>query len=206
MAGRFITLEGIEGAGKSTIARVIRDRLQERGIPVLLTREPGGTVLAEKVRDIVLQRESERISPLTETLLMFAARGIHLENLIRPALQQGTWVVCDRFTDATRAYQGGGRGVDASLIEHLATALHGDLSPDCTLLLDLPPELGLQRARQRGAPADRFEEERAQFFMRVREAYLDLARREPLRFRVVDASQPLEAVQAQVIGILDQLS
>lgn len=201
--GRFITLEGIEGAGKSTIAQIARDWLSARGISVLVTREPGGTLLAERVREIVLQRDSEHISPLTETLLMFAARGIHLENLIRPALARGDWIICDRFTDATRAYQAGGRGVDPALIEQLATALHGDLAPDCTLLLDLPVRLGLERARRRGAEEDRFEQEREQFFERVRYAYLALARREPHRVHVVDAGQSLQSVQAQVIAVLE---
>ncbi len=203
--GRFITLEGIEGAGKSTVATMVRDWLRGRGKHVLLTREPGGTQLAERVRDIVLQRDTENISPVTETLLMFAARGIHLENLIRPALMRGEWIVCDRFTDATRAYQGAGRGVDGALIDQLAKSLHGDLWPDCTLLLDLPVPVGMQRARSRGAPADRFEQEREQFFERVRNAYLEIARREPRRMHVVDASQPLESVHRQIEAILEAL-
>src|SRR6201999_3667251 len=131
--GRFITLEGIEGAGKSTVARIVCDWLAKRSIPTRLTREPGGTPLAERVRQIVLERGTEQLSPATETLLMFSARGIHVENLIRPALARGEWVVCDRFTDATRAYQGSGRGVDPALIDTLAATVQGTLQPDCTL-------------------------------------------------------------------------
>jgi dTMP kinase len=204
--GRFITLEGIEGAGKSTVARSVCDWLGRHSIRATLTREPGGTPLAERVRQIVLERGEERLSAPTETLLMFAARGIHLENLIRPALGRGEWVVCDRFTDATRAYQGGGRGVDPAWIEALATQVHGDLQPDCTLLLDLPVSVGLERARRRRAgAADRFEAEAQAFFERVRAAYLELARREPRRVHVIDAAAPLEAVERQVAGVLQRL-
>jgi len=205
-AGRFITLEGIEGAGKSTVARLVRDWLVARSIPVILTREPGGTPLAERVRQVVLERGNEQLSPITETLLMFSARGIHLENLIRPALARGEWVVCDRFTDATRAYQGSGRGVDPAWIDSLAAAVHGGLQPDCTLLLDLSPAVGLARARQRsGVAADRFEAETEAFFARVRAGYLELARREPRRIRVVDAAVPLAEVEAQVTQALGGL-
>jgi dTMP kinase len=205
-AGRFITLEGIEGAGKSTVARMVCDWLQARGIAVRLTREPGGTPLAERVRQVVLERGSEQLSPATETLLMFSARGIHLENLIRPALAAGEWVVCDRFTDATRAYQGAGRGVSRELIETLAAAVQGDLRPDCTLLLDLPPAVGLARARQRsGLAADRFEAEKEEFFDRVRAAYLDLARAEPHRIHLVNAAVALPEVERQVVAVLEAL-
>lgn len=204
--GRFITLEGIEGAGKSTVARIVCDWLASRSIPVQLTREPGGTPLAERVREIVLKRGDEHISPPTETLLMFAARGIHMENLIRPTLARGEWVVCDRFTDATRAYQGAGRGVDPALIDSLARAVHADLQPDCTLLLDLPVEVGLARARKRsGLAADRFEAEAETFFARVRAAYLDLARAEPQRVHIVDASRDLPHVQRDVVTVLETL-
>ena len=202
-AARFITLEGIEGAGKSTVARIIGEWLTQHSIRVRLTREPGGTPLAERVRQIVLERGSEHLSPVTETLLMFAARGIHLENLIRPALERGEWVVCDRFTDATRAYQGSGRGVDAKWIEDLATAVHGSLQPDCTLLLDVPVAVGLARARGRaGSSADRFEAEVEGFFERVRAGYLEQAAREPRRIRVIDAAATLAGVEGQVIQIL----
>jgi dTMP kinase len=205
--GRFITLEGIEGAGKSTVARIVCDWLRVRGVTVRLTREPGGTPLAERVRQVVLERGDERLSPVTETLLMFSARGIHLENLIQPALSRGEWVVCDRFTDATRAYQGNGRGVDPALIDTLATAVHGGLQPDCTLLLDLPPAAGLARARQRsGLAADRFEAETEAFFAKVRAGYLDLARHEPHRIRIIDASAALEDVEQQVLRVLEKLA
>lgn len=204
--GVFITLEGIEGAGKSTIARWVREWLDRRGIRVTLTREPGGTALAERVRQVVLERGEERLSPVTETLLMFAARGIHVENLIRPALERGDWVVCDRFTDATLAYQGGGRGIDPAWIASLASQVQAGLRPDCTLLLDLPVPLGLERARSRHAgAADRFEAEAQAFFDRVRAAYLELARREPKRIHVIDASGPIEAVERQVTAVLEQL-
>jgi dTMP kinase len=207
MAGRFITLEGIEGAGKSTVARFVREWLSARGVTVCATREPGGTPLAERVRELVLNRQGEPITPVTETLLMFAARGLHLENLIRPALERGEWVVCDRFTDATRAYQGAGRGVSREWIEQLAQAVQRGLQPDCTLLLDLPVTTGLERVRKRSGavPTDRFEEEPAVFFERVRASYLDLARAEPHRIRIIDASGAVEAVQGQVATALGQL-
>lgn len=205
--GRFITLEGIEGAGKSTVARFAHEWLIARGITARLTREPGGTPLAERVRALVLERQGEPITPVTETLLMFAARALHLDNLIRPTLAHGEWVICDRFTDATRAYQGGGRGVSLALIEQLASAVHGSLTPDCTLLLDLPVAMGLERVNQRSGstPTDRFEEEPARFFERVRDTYLALARAEPARYIVIDASRPLHDVQAQVAEALDSL-
>ena len=204
--GRFITLEGIEGAGKSTVAQLVSEWLAARGITARVTREPGGTPLAERVRKIVLERGAEAVSPRAETLLMFAARSIHVENLIRPALERGEWVICDRFTDATRAYQGYGRGMDLGWIEQLAAAIHGDLQPDCTLLLDLPVEVGLSRARGRsGMAADRFEAETVEFFERVRQGYLALARHEPERVRVIDASLALPAVTEQVTAALESL-
>jgi dTMP kinase len=205
--GRFITLEGIEGAGKSTVAKFARDFLQERGITVCLTREPGGTPLAERVRQLVLDRQGEPITPVTETLLMFAARGLHVENLIRPALARGEWVVCDRFTDATRAYQGAGRGVNGEWIEQLATQVQRGLKPDCTLLLDLPVAMGLERVRQRSgaSPTDRFEEEPARFFERVRNEYLTLAQAEPRRFRIINATGTVEEVQEAVAAVLEAL-
>ena len=207
-AGRFITLEGIEGAGKSTIARYVVDWLTERGISVRLTREPGGTPLAERLRHIVLERGTETLSPVAETLLMFAARTLHVENVIGPALRAGQWVVCDRFTDATRAYQGSGRGVDGALIDALASAVHAQLTPDCTLLLDLPVAEGLARARARGGAArtDRFEAENAGFFERVRAGYLALAAREPVRIQLIDASAPLAEVQQRAAASLSRLT
>jgi dTMP kinase len=204
--GRFITLEGIEGAGKSTVAQLASDWLAARGITARVTREPGGTPLAERVRKVVLEKGPESVSPQAETLLMFAARSIHVENLIRPALGRGEWVICDRFTDATRAYQGYGRGMDLAWIEQLAAAVHGDLQPDRTLLLDLPVEVGLSRARGRsGLAADRFEAERSEFFERVRQGYLALARHEPGRVRVIDAGLALPAVTEQVTRALQSL-
>ena len=204
--GRFITLEGIEGAGKSTVAQIASDWLAGRGITARVTREPGGTPLAERVRQIVLERGSEAVSPQAETLLMFAARSVHVENLIRPALVRGEWVICDRFTDATRAYQGYGRGMDLAWIEQLAAAVHGDLQPDCTLLLDLPVQLGLSRARGRsGTAADRFEAEREEFFERVRRGYLHIAHDNPRRVRVIDAAGELAAVTDQVTRALETL-
>jgi len=209
-AGRFLTLEGIEGAGKSTVAKLIGDWLGSRAIAVRLTREPGGTPLAERVRQIVLERGSEPLPAVSETLLMFAARALHVQQVIVPALSRGEWVVCDRFTDATRAYQGSARGVDRSLIETLAQAVHPGLVPDCTLLLDLPVATGLMRARARTQPAsaassDRFEAETTGFFDRVRAGYLALAAAEPGRFRVIDALQPLDAVGRQIATILTAL-
>ncbi len=196
--GRFITLEGIEGAGKTTVCRALERALQQRGQRCIVTREPGGTPLAEQIRSLVLERHGETVTPTAELLLMFAARAVHLENLVRPALARGDWVLCDRFTDATRAYQGAGRGVDAALIESLANAVHADCEPDRTLLLDLPVELGLSRARERrGAGAtDRFESETTAFFTRVREGYLALAQAAPQRFRVLDAARPAAEVRA----------
>jgi dTMP kinase len=202
----FLTLEGIEGAGKSTVARFLAERLRQHGIGVCLTREPGGTPLAERVRAVVLERGSERLTPAAETLLMFAARAIHLENLIRPALARGEWVVSDRFTDATRAYQGAGRGIDPKWIEALAREIQAGLEPDCTLLLDLPVPEGLARARARvGSAPDRFESEEREFFERVRAGYLELAAREPRRVRVIDAAQALPTVERQVAGVLEGL-
>ncbi len=204
--GRFITLEGIEGAGKSTAARFVSATLTAAGHTVLLTREPGGTPLAERVRALVLERGSEPVTPLTETLLMFAARALHVTHVIRPALARGEWVVCDRFTDATRAYQGSGRGVDAALIEQLARAVHGDLQPDCTLLLDLPVPAGLARARARAGAADRFEAETVSFFEKVRGGYLALARAEPQRVHLIDAAVPWAQVEAAIGAILPSLN
>ena len=204
--GRFITLEGIEGAGKSTAARFVYDWLTSAGLSVRPTREPGGTPLAERVRQVVLERGAESVPPVAETLLLFAARALHVRNVIEPALARGEWVVCDRFTDATRAYQGSGRGVDNGLIETLAHAVHGTLAPDCTLLLDLPVALGLARARTRpGASLDRFEAEAQGFFERVRAGYLVQARREPQRFRIVDAAAPIADVQERIAAILSEL-
>ena len=202
---QFISLEGIEGAGKSTLARALETALTERGLPVLVTREPGGSPLAERLRTLLLERDAERITPTAETLLMFAARSIHIENRIRPALERGTWVICDRYSDATRAYQGAGRGVDAALIEELASAVHPALWPTRTLLLDLPVEQGLARARGRKGGGDRFEDEDRRFFERVRARYLKLAADEPQRVRLIDATLPPALVTAGALAALADL-
>jgi dTMP kinase len=200
---RFITLEGIEGAGKTTVADRITQALRARGVTVHPTREPGGTKVAERIRALVLDRGEEHISATAETLLMFGARQVHVDNLIRPALARGEWVLCDRFTDATHAYQGGGRGVDRGLIDRIAQAVHGDLQPDCTLLLDVPVRVGLERMQARRGAVDRFEIESAQFFERVRNRYLELARAAPQRFRVIDATAKLDQVCEAAIAALE---
>lgn len=209
--GRFITLEGIEGAGKSTVAAALATQLSARGLAVISTREPGGTPLAERLRAVALERGSERVSPQAETLLMFAARAIHLDNLVRPALQRGEWVLCDRFTDATRAYQGGGRGIPSAFIESLAREVQQDLEPDLTLILDLPVKVGLERARARRvaageAVADRFEAETLEFFERVRAGYLEIARRDATRCRVLDATRSPGQVCDAAVAALQGLS
>lgn len=194
MKGMFITVEGIEGVGKSTNMEYIHRQLQAAGRDVLVTREPGGTPLAEAIRALLLDPVHTGMDMLCELQLVFAARAEHLAKVIRPALEAGQWVLCDRFTDATYAYQGGGRGVDTAIIARLEDLVQGGFRPDLTLLLDVPVATGLARASQRGA-LDRFEQEQAAFFERVRQAYLELARRHPGRFRVIDAGQPLAAVQ-----------
>jgi dTMP kinase len=201
--GRFITLEGIEGAGKSSLQRLLAEALIARGRRVCATREPGGTPLAEDIRSLVLKRREEAMPPAAEVMLMFAARCAHVENRIRPALASGEWVLCDRFTDATRAYQGGGRGFDATAIEQLAALSHPRLQPDLTLLLDLPPEAGLARARGRREGGDRFEDETLAFFTRVRERYLALAAAEPARIRVIDATRAADAVFQQALALVE---
>ena len=202
--GRFITLEGIEGAGKSTVAAALAAALRAHGLTVVATREPGGTPLAERLREVVLQRGTERIAPEAETLLMFAARAVHVENLIRPALARGEWVICDRYTDATRAYQGGGRGVSASFIETLSGEVLGGFTPDLTLLLDLPVMTGFERAHARRRAAgdgdvDRFESETVAFFDRVRARYLEIATADPGRVRVLDATKSAAALAQDAV-------
>jgi len=197
MSGKFITVEGIEGVGKSTNMAFIGRQLQAHGRDVLVTREPGGTPLAESIRALLLDPAYTGMDTLCELQLVFAARAEHLAKVIRPALAAGQWVLCDRFTDATYAYQGGGRGVDTAVIARLEDLVQGDFRPDLTLLLDAPVEIGLTRAGRRGA-LDRFEQEKIGFFERVRQAYLELARRHPDRYRVIDASQSLEVVQRQI--------
>lgn len=202
MSGVFITVEGIEGAGKSTNLAFIQDYLKVAGRHVLMTREPGGTTLGEAIRELVLQWHEQGMGDITELLLMFAARAEHLDRLIRPALAQGKWVVCDRFTDATYAYQGGGRGISRAHIAALEELVQGTLRPDLTLVLDVPADTGLQRARQRSTP-DRFEQEELAFFQRVRDVYLQRAAEDQGRYRVIDARQPLEHVQSEIKAILD---
>jgi dTMP kinase len=199
--GKFITIEGGEGVGKSTQIGTLRDELSARGIEVVLTREPGGTPRAERIRELLLENSSEPMPPSCELLLMFAARASHVENVIRPALDRGAWVVCDRFVDATYAYQGGGRGFDIQLIGTLEAAVLGTLRPDLTLLLDAPVEIASERARvrnQASGSADRFEREQRAFFERVREAYLNRARNEPQRICIIDATQSLDRVSEAI--------
>lgn len=199
--GKFITIEGVEGGGKSTSLDFVRRYLEDSGKEVVVTREPGGTALGEEIRALLLGHCHDGMAQDTELLLMFAARAEHVAKVIRPALNAGKWVLCDRFTDATYAYQGGGRGIPAVRIAQLEEWVQGKLRPDLTLLLDLPVELGLQRAGKRSAP-DRFEREKAEFFERVRQAYLDLAKQHPSRFRVIDASQSIPEVQVHIANLL----
>lgn len=200
----FITLEGGEGAGKSTSLAFLRGWFEQAGLPVVITREPGGTELGEHIREMLLHRHNLPISAEAEALLMFAARSEHLTWVIRPALAQGTIVVCDRFTDATYAYQGGGRGLPEERIALLEQWVQGDLRPDLTLLLDVPVEVGLARAGNRSVP-DRFEREQREFFERVRQNYLARAAREPERVRVIDASVTPPAVTQQLARVLTEV-
>jgi len=195
--GRFITFEGVEGAGKSTQVTALRDWLEGQDIPVRVTREPGGSPIAERIRNLLLDRDNAGMAGDAELLLMFAARAEHLAKTIRPALDAGIWVLCDRFTDATYAYQGGGRGVAQRRIALLEDLVQGSLRPDLTLLFDLPVAAGLARARGRSAP-DRFESETARFFEAVRAEYLAIAAREPERVRVIAAQADPATVAALV--------
>ncbi len=204
MSGLFITLEGPEGAGKSTNRDYLAALLREHGVDVVLTREPGGTPLAERIRELLLAPADEPMASDTELLLVFAARAQHLQQVVRPALARGAVVLCDRFTDATYAYQGGGRGVPAERIALLEDFVQGALRPDLTLVFDLPVEVGLARAAARGR-LDRFEQERLEFFEAVRSTYLQRAAQAPERYRVLDAAQPLDAVQQRIAGLLPQL-
>lgn len=199
--GRFITVEGIEGTGKSSNIAFLTERIEAAGFDVVTTREPGGTPLAERIRALLLAHGEEPVTADAELLLFFAARSLHLQNRILPALARGQWVVCDRFTDATRAYQGYGRGLDQARIEALASWVQGGMEPDLTLLLDAPAEIGMQRAESRG-DGDRMDNEDLAFYRRVRDGYLTLAGKHPERFRVVDASQPLDDVQQDIAGHL----
>ena len=194
-SGKLITLEGVDGAGKSTHIAFIANRLRAQGRTVLVTREPGGTPLAEKLRELVL---NEAMDALAETLLMFAARADHVRQVIRPALEAGNWVICDRFSDATAAYQGAGKGVPSELIQQLAEAAHPGLRPDRTLVFDCPYDVAKQRLAATGRRLDRFEREDRQFFERVREAYLARGAAEPGRIRVIDASVSVANIQIQL--------
>jgi len=200
-SGGFITVEGSEGAGKTTQLAFMRAYLEQAGYPVVLTREPGGTPLGEDMRALLLGHRHDGMALTTETLLMFAARAEHLERVIQPALAAGRWVLCDRFTDATYAYQGGGRGLPPERIAILEDWVQGALRPDLTLVFDLPVAVGLERAGRRSA-ADRFEREETAFFERIRAVYRDRARRKPDRYRIVDANRSVETVRAEVEAIL----
>lgn len=201
MLGRFITVDGIEGAGKTTQLALMRAYLEQAGFRVVVTREPGGTALGEAIRHLLLGHRHDGMALTTEILLMFAARAEHLERVIRPALARGDWVLCDRFTDATYAYQGGGRGLPLERIATLETWVQDQLCPDLTLLFDLPVEVGLTRAGKRGT-ADRFEKEDREFFERVRATYLERAFQYPDRYWIVDANQPVEVVRSEVESLL----
>ena len=202
--GKFITFEGGEGVGKSTNVAFVESYLQSKQISVVVTREPGGTKLAEKLRALLLDKKSEAITEEAELLLMFAARSQHLKHVIEPALARGDWVICDRFTDATYAYQGGGRNMKISTIEGLENLIQGNLRPDLTLLLDAPVKIGMERAGKRGA-FDRFESETLQFFEDVRRAYLLQAELNPKRITLIKANQPLADVQQAIINVLSPL-
>jgi len=205
--GRFLTIEGIEGVGKSTQVARLSQGLNVRGIAHVVTREPGGTPLAEGIRKIVLESRDEPVPPAAELLLMFAARAVHLANLVEPNLRAGRWVLCDRFIDATYAYQGGGRRLSVDHIRQLETMVLGARRPDLTVLLDAPVEQALERVRRRNAGStDRFESERTEFFERVRDAYRARAAAEPDRIAVVDASQSVERVALQIVEVLEARS
>ncbi len=202
--GLFLVLEGGEGVGKSTNMAFIQNYLRQQGIRFQHSREPGGTELAEKIRALILSKHDESVSNMTELLLMFAARAQHIDQKINPVLNCGEWLVCDRFTDATYAYQGGGRGFDKSLIEELEQLVQGDLRPDCTIILDAPVEVGFARAHAR-AELDRMESESKSFHESVRQSYLERAAHIPEKYAVINAEQPLEGVQAELQQQLDRL-
>jgi dTMP kinase len=202
--GLFITVEGVEGAGKSTQLAFIESYLLAAGISLVVTREPGGTPLAEEIRELLLRPRDNGMAASTELLLMFAARAEHLQSKILPALARGDWVLCDRFTDATYAYQGGGRNLDKSLIEDLERLVQGEHRPDITIYLDLPVVIGMERARKRGE-LDRFEREDIDFFERVRQAYLERSRQLADTYRVIDASQTIKDVESEIKTVLDSI-
>ena len=201
--GKFITLEGGEGVGKSTNLAVVESFLSENNVEYIITREPGGTHLTEKIRDLILDNHDEPMDAATELLLVFAARAQHLNTKIRPAIATGKWVLCDRFTDATYAYQGAGRELGERFISALEDLVQGELRPDLTLILDLEPATGLNRARQRGA-LDRIEQEQIDFFHRVRSCYLEIAEANPKRCALINTSKPLPAVRDQLLETLEQ--
>ena len=198
---KFITFEGVDGAGKSTGLDWFADALRQRGIDLLVTREPGGTPLGEQLREILL---NQPMHIETEAMLMFAARREHVEKVIRPALQRGTWVISDRFSDASFAYQGGGRGVPLAKLEQLEQWVHGDLQPDLTLLFDIPIEVARQRLSN-NVSLDRFEQEKGEFFERVRQAYLARVAKSPQRITVIHAEKPLQEVQQELAKIVASL-
>jgi dTMP kinase len=200
-AGRFVTMEGIEGVGKSTQVARLSEALKTLEIAHVVTREPGGTPLAESIRDVVLTAREETLPPTAELLLMFAARAVHLANHVEPNLRAGRWVICDRFTDATYAYQGGGRQLRMNTIGELESMVQGTLRPHLTLLLDAPVEHALARARRRnaGSPEDRFERERSEFFERVRSVYRARAAAEPDRIALIDATRSVDEVGARIL-------
>lgn len=199
--GRLIVVDGVEGGGKTTLLEFVRSRLEKAGYPVITTREPGGTRLGEEIRSLLLAHRQDGMTLSAETLLVFAARAEHLAKVICPALAAGQWVLCDRFTDATYAYQGGGRGLSPTKIAVLEHWVQEGLQPDLVLVFDLPVVVGLERAGRRGA-MDRFEQEGANFLERVRAAYLERARHQPDRYRIIDANNPLETVKSQVDAVL----
>ena len=201
MRGRFITIEGTEGVGKTTNIEYIKQWLDDHAISYVSTREPGGTPLAEEIRQVLLANREEKVCNKAELLMMFAGRAQHIDQVIEPQLAQGNWVLCDRFTDATYAYQGAGREMGDELIKSLETMVQGTMRPDLTLVLDVPVELGLERAGKRSEP-DRFEREKTDFFNRVRQAYLSMATNNPQRYKIIDASQSLEHVQLQIEAAL----
>ncbi len=198
---KFISIEGGEGAGKSTAIKTIQSYLNHRGIAHIVTREPGGTPLAEKIRSLLLDKSDELLLPETELLLFFAGRYQHIEHVIKPSLNKGLWVISDRFVDASFAYQGAGRGITESRIAYLKEWLIQDLSPDHTLLLDAPPSMGLDRIKLRGE-LDRIEVEKIDFFNRVRDCYLALAAKEPARFHIIDTNRALADVQNNTTSCL----
>ena len=202
MRGKFITIEGTEGVGKTTNMAFIEGWLEAKKLPYISTREPGGTPLAEQVRELLLAPRAELVCSASELLLMFAGRAQHIDQVIEPALAEGRWILCDRFTDATYAYQGAGRKMGSDLIAELEILVQGSLRPDLTLILDIPVDIGLKRASARSDP-DRFELEQVEFFERVRRGYLGIAEQDPDRCKLIDASQSLEQVQSQIANVLE---